>query len=216
MKLQYLGHSCFRIISNFGNSIVCDPYKKDLVGYSMPTVKSDVVTVSHGHSDHNYTEGVLGSPAVIDIVGDCVMDDIAISSFTTNHDEVGGAKRGNNIVFVFAVDGFRVAHLGDLGEYTKETVAKLQGCDVLLMPVGGNYTIDALTAKRIVDEVCPKIVVPMHFDQGGIIDIARVEDFTDLFEAQNVTHYSHETLTLGEDFEENQPVKVIVMKRIKD
>ncbi|MCM1042621.1 MAG: MBL fold metallo-hydrolase [Corallococcus sp.] len=211
MKIQYLGHSAFRLISEMGTSVVCDPYSPQLVGYGMPRVSADVVTVSHRHSDHDYEEGVGGDPSVIDVPVALAADDVAIEAIECFHDDCQGAKRGKNIVFVFSIDGIRVAHLGDIGEKNVEVAAKLIGCDVLLVPVGGNYTIDCNTAKWYVGIAKPSIVIPMHYAQGGTIDIDGAEKFTELFD-KSQTEYVGDTLVI-DDIPENY-FKVKVMTRL--
>ena len=104
MKLQYLGHSTFRIISEMGMTIVTDPYKPAMVGLPLPLVRCDVVTMSHHHGDHDCLDNILGNPTEIDIEGACVADDVAIQSYKTYHDEQNGKLRGENLVFTFSID----------------------------------------------------------------------------------------------------------------
>ncbi|MBQ2723285.1 MAG: MBL fold metallo-hydrolase [Clostridia bacterium] len=216
MRIQYLGHSAFRLLSDgFSHSIICDPYDESLVGEKMPCLSADLITLSHQHADHNYVDGVLGDAPIADCVGEGAFDDISVCAFETNHDSVNGKKRGKNLVFVFNIDGIKVAHLGDLGEVKQEIVEKLQGVDVLLIPVGGNYTIDAFQAKWYCDQIQPRIVIPMHFKRGDVtIDIAPVEDFCDLFPPSLVENVG-ETLHL-DFFDEDDYMKVVVMEKMED
>ncbi len=219
MRIQYLGHACFRLISDgFGHTIITDPYSEQIVGEQMPELSADLVTVSHKHADHDYVQGVKGDPAVIDceIVGN--YDDVSISSIKTYHDAEQGKKRGENLVFLFKIDGITVAHLGDLGEINKELVEKLKDVDVLLIPVGGNYTIDSLQAKWYVDEIQPKIAIPMHYKRGTVkIDVAPPEDFYDLFDFSQV-HFLSDTATIFdfEGYDEYAPTKIYVMEKYED
>lgn len=216
MKIQYFGHSAFRLIGEFGYSILTDPYRGKLVGFDMPEVKADVVTISHTqHSDHNFAEGVSGEPAVVDVVGNACADDIAISSFKTFHDDKQGSLRGENLVFCFLIDGIKVAHLGDLGEYTKDTSEKLLDTDVLLIPVGGKYTIDYKTAKQYIDEIAPKIVIPMHYKTAdGIIDVDTVDNFLSQFESNQIRHIG-DTLNI-ETLEDITELRIYVMERFAE
>ncbi len=205
MKLQYLGHSCFRIISEMGTTIVCDPYDSDMVGLYMAKVRCDVVTMSHHHNDHDCTTHVLGTPAEIDCAISCAADDVAIENYPSFHDEKLGKLRGTNLVFTFLVDGIRVAHLGDIGCRDAKIVQKLSNCDVMLIPVGGNYTIDAEGAKWYVDMVKPKIVIPMHYQVGNSkIDVTGVEQFLQLFEKQDVRNVG-DTVVLYDDPQNDTP-----------
>lgn len=147
MKIQYLGHACFRLISDMGTTIVCDPYNSEMVGFSMSRVRCDVVTVSHHHDDHDCLDSIIGAPAVIDVAGECCADDVAITSIATYHDDVRGKKRGNNLVFCFSIDGLKVVHMGDIGCFDDNVLKTIENCDVLLIPVGGTFTVDASEAK---------------------------------------------------------------------
>lgn len=210
MKLQYLGHSSFRIISDMGMTVVTDPYKSDMVGLQMPQVRCDVVTMSHHHADHDCTESILGHPTEIDVCGACAADDVAINSFETFHDDKKGSLRGKNLVFTFLVDGLKIAHLGDIGCLDEKVAQSLVGCDLLLVPVGGTYTVDHLGAKWYVDKINPKIVIPMHYKLGtSTIDISPVDDFLSLFDQQQIRHVG-DTLNLF-DTPENETPLVYVM-----
>lgn len=216
MKLQYLGHASFRIISEMGTTVVCDPFKSDWVGFDMARVRCDVVTMSHHHGDHNCMDSIIGSPAELDVEIACAADDIAIESIATYHDDVKGAKRGQNLVFCFLVDGIKVMHMGDIGCLDDNVVAKIKNCDVLLMPVGGTFTVDAMGAKWYVDQVQPKIVVPMHYktDEHNF-DVDGVDKFLSLFAPADVQQSGADTLTLY-DIPDNTRTKVVVLERFKD
>ena len=180
MKIKYLGHSCFQIISQKGVSLITDPYTK--VGYELPSgLKADVVTTSHAHFDHNFTQAVQ-SKTVVSQVGAYSVRDIQIQGIPSWHDEKMGALRGENVIFKFVVDGITVCHLGDLGEdITEALTRKIGGVDVLLLPVGGTYTINAEQAKALLEGVAPKVVIPMHFKSDGSLDISDVSMFLQQF-----------------------------------
>jgi L-ascorbate metabolism protein UlaG (beta-lactamase superfamily) len=213
VKLQYLGHACVRLISEIGTTIICDPYDSNLVGYAMPSFGCDLATISHGHADHNCVEALTNLPTVMDCPGTIVLDDVSVTAFSTWHDDKQGALRGDNLVFTFGIDALRVAHLGDLGEVNQEVANKLAGTNVLIIPVGGNYTIDAKQAKWYVDQIAPQVVVPIHYSQGGTIDIARVEQFTNLFDKSSVV-YATDFYNI-DDIDENT-TKIVVISRIED
>ena len=210
MKLQYLGHSCFRLISDMGMTIVTDPYKPSMVGLDMPQVRCDVVTMSHHHDDHDCMQNVLGTPTEIDVEIACVADDVAIQSYPTFHDEQQGKLRGKNLVFTFLVDGLKIAHLGDIGCLDENITKQLANCDVLLVPVGGTYTVDHVGAKWYVDQIQPKIVVPMHYKFGtSKIDIAPIDAFLQQFDSAQIRHVG-DTLNIY-DYPENETPLIYVM-----
>lgn len=140
-----------------------DPYDSD-IGFKMPKVEADIVTVSHEHKDHSFIKAVKGEPFVISEPGEYEIKGVEILGFSSFHDENGGKKRGENTIFCFKVDDFSIVHLGDLGhKLTPEQIENLNEVDILLIPVGGVYTIDAATAREAINQLEPKIVIPMHF-----------------------------------------------------
>lgn len=170
IRLEYLGHSSF-LLEAGGLRILMDPYSPQ-VGYGELAVEADVVTVSHEHLDHNYTQAAPGARIIRGLTPDGLgWEDIAfsegnmgISGLATYHDESAGKLRGRNTAFVFDLGGIRLAHLGDLGHILGEgDVEKLKPVDILLVPVGGHYTIDAVEAKKVVEQLSPSIVIPMHY-----------------------------------------------------
>ena len=215
MKLQYLGHACFRIISEMGTTVVCDPYNGNMVGFDMARVRCDLVTISHHHADHDCMDVIVGSPAELDVEIACAADDIAVESIANYHDDVNGAKRGANLVFTFLVDGIKVVHMGDIGCLDENVAKRIKGCDVLLLPVGGTYTVDAVGAKWYVDAVQPKIVVPMHYktDEHNF-EVDGVDKFLALFDPSWVERSASDTLTLGDV--PDVGTRVITLQRFSD
>lgn len=187
MKIEYLGHSCFKLTESTGTSIVCDPYS-DEIGYAMRKVSADAVTVSHGHYDHNAVQNVDGAPLLIDGGQNNGLAGVEINSIKSFHDTSRGKKRGENTIFKVRMDGIDVCHLGDLGEKcSSDLIETLLPVDVLLIPVGGTYTIDAEMAKEYVDRIMPDIVIPMHYRTRDCkLDIDRVDEFTGLFDGDSV------------------------------
>lgn len=213
MKIEYFGHSCFKLTESTGTSIVCDPYDPT-VGYDLPRLQSDAVTVSHGHFDHNYVKAVKGSPEVIDKEGSYTLPGVDINAIKSYHDDVNGKARGGNLIFKFRMDGIDICHLGDLGEECSSTlIDQLLPVNVLLIPVGGNYTIDAEMAKEYVDRIMPDVVIPMHFRQKGCkIDIDKVDEFVDLFDENCVTEIEGGELNLMRS-DLNGDTKVVILRR---
>ena len=163
LKITWLGHSCFKIEDASGKVVVTDPFD-EAVGYPLPKAKADVVTVSHDHHDHNHVAAIGGKPAVVKGPGEKEAAGIRFLGTAAYHDELGGKKRGTNTIFSFEMDGVRICHMGDLGHQLGEREASALGeVDVLMIPVGGVYTLDAGGAKKVVGQIKPKVVIPMHF-----------------------------------------------------
>ncbi len=215
MKIEYLGHSSFKLTESTGTSIVCDPYDGS-VGFEMNRVSADAVTVSHGHFDHNNTALVDGDPIILDRECSYDLQGVEINAIKSFHDRQRGKMRGENLIFKFRMDGIDVCHLGDLGEdCSSELIDLLLPVNVLLIPVGGNYTIDAEMAKEYVDRIMPDIVIPMHYKSKNCkLDISRVDDFLSLFDDSCVEEIDGSELELmRSDFDGE--TKVIVLRRSK-
>ena len=181
MKVKWLGHASFLITSDAGTKIITDPYVcGGPLEYGEIKESADIVTVSHDHFDHNNVAAVGGKPKVVKEAGSVEIKGIKFSGMPTFHDEARGSQRGNNIIFCFDVDGVRVCHLGDLGHrLSAKELGGLGKVDILLAPVGGNYTIDAKVATEISNQVKPRVVIPMHYQNArcGNFPVAKVEDF---------------------------------------
>lgn len=183
MKIEYLGHSCFKLTESTGTSVICDPYD-EAVGYDLPEMSADAVTVSHHHYDHDAVKSVKGSPVIIDKECSYDLPGVEINAIKSFHDGEEGKLRGGNLIFKFRMDGIDVCHLGDLGEECSSAlIDELLPVNVLLIPVGGTYTIDAEMAKEYVDRIMPEVVIPMHYrDKGCKLDIDKVDAFLNLFD----------------------------------
>ena len=217
MKIRYLGHSSFQLIESTGTTIVTDPYSSSL-GSEMPAVTADAVTVSHHHYDHDAVERVGGKPLVIDKEGSYELDGVDINSIRSFHDPEGGRLRGENIIFKFSMDGIEVCHLGDIGEEcSTELIEALLPVDVLLIPVGGTYTIDAEQAKEYVDRIMPDMVIPMHYrEKGKKLDVDRVEEFTDLFDEEEVDFEGGSEIDISREDLGGDTTRIIVMEKAED
>jgi L-ascorbate metabolism protein UlaG (beta-lactamase superfamily) len=163
MEITFIGHSCFKIKGKTV-TLVIDPYEPKETGYKLPKLEADVLLSSHEHYDHGYLEGVTGATLQITTAGEYETKGVYIEGIPTFHDEKKGKERGRNIMYQIHMDGLVILHMGDLGhELTKETIEKLNQVDVLLIPVGGTYTISSKVATKVISSVEPKIVVPMHY-----------------------------------------------------
>jgi L-ascorbate metabolism protein UlaG (beta-lactamase superfamily) len=183
MKIKWYGHAAFLITSEQGTKIIIDPYEPGAFGgqlsYGKIKDQVDIVLVSHDHADHNYTKDLLGTPQVVKGSGSKTVKGISIKGISTYHDSSKGSERGANTIFTFSIDGMKVCHLGDLGHILSEKeLAEIGPVDILLIPVGGYFTIDPNEATRVAEQIKPKILIPMHFktEKCGF-PIAPVEDF---------------------------------------
>jgi len=180
MKIKYLAHAAFLITSDAGVKIVTDPYTPG-GGIKHGEIKetADIVTVSHEHSDHNNVAAVGGNPKTVR--GNAEVKGIKIRAIPAAHDSSGGSQRGKNSIFCFEVDGVSICHCGDLGHSLNEEQIKAIGkVDVLMIPVGGFFTIDAKTAIKVGEQLKPKVIIPMHYKTEKTADfpITGVDEFT--------------------------------------
>ncbi|WP_238899911.1 MBL fold metallo-hydrolase [Clostridium sp. YIM B02500] len=163
MEIKWYGQSCFMITSKNGTKILTDPYKK-MLGYELPEIEANIVSTSHNHGDHNNIKAVKGNFMHINETGGFSKDGIEIKGVQTFHDKASGAKRGKNTIYNFKVDGINVCHCGDLGHTLDSNFVKEIGnVDILLLPVGGRATIDAVDAVNVMKQLNPIVVVPMHY-----------------------------------------------------
>lgn len=177
VNITWFGHAMFLLQNSQGLKIITDPYDAS-VGYSLPEVRADIVTVSHEHFDHNNVSLVKGNPQVIRSLKETAKG-ISFEGISSFHDEVQGIKRGKNTIYKWKLENITFAHLGDLGhDLTQEQADKLRDAEVILIPVGGTYTIDAKTAQKVVQKLNPKIVLPMHYKTAAAkLNIASVDEF---------------------------------------
>jgi L-ascorbate metabolism protein UlaG (beta-lactamase superfamily) len=179
MKVRWLGHASFLITSDNGTRIITDPYIAGSSGikYGEINEAADVVTVSHDHFDHNNVDSVRGNPQVIKEPTEA--KGIKFEGVATYHDASEGSERGNNTIFCMDIDGVKVCHLGDLGHpLSDQQVADIGKIDVLLIPVGGFFTIDAKVASEVSDRLHPNVIIPMHYKNEKLdFPIAGVDDF---------------------------------------
>lgn len=192
MTITWMGHACFMLESG-GFRVLLDPYK-GVPGLEDIAAEADAVYCSHGHFDHCYTENVTLSGRED--------SPFALREISVFHDDEGGAKRGENTIRCFTAEGVTVVHLGDLGhQLSRQQVEAIGRCDVLLVPVGGTYTVDPLGARSVIDAVGPRVAIPMHYRRGemGFEVLHTVDDFTALYPAELVKEYAGNSLTLDAD-----------------
>ena len=181
MIITWQGHSCFKIqdkIGPEGVTVVTDPFDKK-IGLKVPNFEADIITVSHQHNDHNNISALRGKPFVIDSPGEYDRRGVLVEGIDSYHDQQSGEDRGSNIIFRIEIDDISVAHLGDLGHPLDNfQLERLAGTDILLIPVGGKYTINAEQAVAVIAQIEPRIVIPMHYKVKDLqLDIEGVDKF---------------------------------------
>ncbi|MBR4537348.1 MAG: MBL fold metallo-hydrolase [Clostridia bacterium] len=164
MLITYHGHSEFSLEGANGFTLLTDPYDAH-VGYPMGEYRCDAVTVTHGHGDHSFTQKALGAPAIIDSAGVWrPAPEVKVTAIPSVHDDADGAKRGKNLLMKIEMEDLTLAHLGDQGApLTPEQIAALGKIDILMIPVGGFFTIDAHSAYDMVKALNPRVTIPMHY-----------------------------------------------------
>ncbi|MGN0778577.1 MAG: MBL fold metallo-hydrolase [Aristaeellaceae bacterium] len=184
MIITCIGHAKFLLELDNGMRLVTDPYDATC-GYPVTRTDADVVLISHGHHDHSALDTISGYTQVVDAPGvHTLAPDVRVTAVEAYHDDVQGAKRGKTLMFLIEAEGLRVAHLGDLGcPLTPAWQAALAPVDVLMIPVGGFYTIDAVTAKEVATRLQARVILPMHYRTAANAGwpIAPAEDFTGLY-----------------------------------
>ena len=193
MKLTWLGHACF-LLESAKSSLVFDPYAPGYVpGFSLPELKAELCICSHGHDDHGYAQAVSLSGKG---------HDFEITQIPCFHDEEKGVLRGENLITIAEAEGFRVAHLGDIGhDLSDEQLGAMGRIDVLMIPIGGFYTIDSETAASIAKKLNPKYVSPMHYRGEGFgYDVLEtVNKFLSLMD--NVKYSASNSIIIDRDAE---------------
>ena len=182
MIIKWLGHASF-LLESASIKLLTDPFNAE-IGYQLYKDKVDIVTVSHEHWDHNAVDTLSGNPRVIRETGLSTIDGINILGISSFHDKKQGQERGNNIIFKISSENLDILHLGDLGHVlTDRQLMEVGNVDILLVPVGGRYTVDAEAAYEIVHQLQPSIIIPMHFltPDVSLKELAPVEAFTAKF-----------------------------------
>lgn len=169
MDITYFGHSSFKLRGK-KVTVVTDPFDPAGVGLKFPkNIEADLVTVSHGHPDHNSTDQIGGSPFIVHGSGEYEVLGVGIIGIPSFHDDKQGKERGRNTIYNMDIDGVHIVHLGDLGEMlTDKEIEQLGSVHILLIPVGGVYTISAKQASELIAEIEPAIVIPMHYGREDL------------------------------------------------
>lgn len=186
MDIYWYGQACFKLKGK-NASVVIDPFNPDFTGLKLPKdLSADVCLVTHDHKDHN---NVGNSQMIFKEPGEYEVAGVVITGISSFHDNSNGSQRGANIIFHIMFDGLNIVHLGDLGQgkLTEEQIAQIGQTDILLVPVGSIFTIDAKTASEIVSQLEPKIIIPMHYKTPGLkFELDTVDNFLKEMGAENV------------------------------
>lgn len=163
MKLKWYGHSCFGMTFSNGTTLITDPFD-DTVGYPLCTARANAALVSHDHFDHNHVQSLSGDPIAIRTPGQHFVNGVKITGTHSFHDPEQGKLRGENVIYVVEADGLRIAHLGDLGHMPSEAqLNAIKGVDVMLIPIGGTFTITTEQALEVIAQAKPRCAIAMHF-----------------------------------------------------
>ena len=182
-KISWAGQSCFQIsVSNSRDhsaDIVIDPFDESL-GLKVPNFSADIALVTHDHYDHNNVKALKGTPFLISGPGEYEVKGVFVKGIPSFHDGVEGKERGVNTIYIIEAEEMRFCHLGDLGQkqLTDEQLDRIGQIDILMIPVGGTYTIDSSEAQKIISQIEPKIVIPMHYELPKLkVKLERVDKF---------------------------------------
>ncbi len=178
MTINWFGQSCFRIEAKEG-SVLIDPFSKE-IGLKPPKIKDDIVLVTHDHYDHNSIEELPPESFLINNPGEYEKKGIAIRGISSYHDKSEGKERGLNTIYVIKAEEMTVCHLGDLGQekLDEKQVEEIGDVDILLVPVGGKYTINSKEATEVISQIEPKVIIPMHYKTKDLkIDLDGAEKF---------------------------------------
>lgn len=167
MQIQWLGQSAFKIQGK-DVTVAIDPHDK--TGLKMPKFQADLLLITHDHDDHNNVKAIRGNPFIIDGAGEYEVKNVFVYGLRSFHDKKEGAERGKCTAYVIEMEGIKIGHLADFGQekLTERQLEYLEGVDILMIPVGGTYTINGPEAVKIISQIQPRIVIPMHYKLPGL------------------------------------------------
>lgn len=217
MDIYWGGQALFRIKGK-NATVIIDPYDPQFTGIKLPKdLQADITLISHDHKDHNFSQVIVnpkGDKAMVfNQPGEYEVLGAVITAISSYHDNTNGSERGKNIIFHLSIDNLDIVHLGDLGQskLTEEQVAQIGQTDILLVPVGGVYTIDAKLASDIVSQLEPKIIIPMHYKIEGLkFDLESVDHFLKEMGAEGVT--AAPKLSITKEKLPDEPMVVVLNK----
>lgn len=216
MNIFWHGQSCFQILAsrNRGEqiSIVIDPFPED-IGLKLPKMEADILLVTHEHPDHNNIKAVSGNPFLIEGPGEYDVKDVILEGIPSFHDSSQGRERGANVIYTIKTEDLKICHLGDFGqkELTEEQVEKIGEIDVLMIPVGGIYTISAKESFKIMGQLKPKITIPMHYAIPKLkVKLDSLDKFLKTFGIKSLT--PEKKLSIKKKDLSPEEAKIIVLK----
>jgi len=213
MEIKYLSHSSF-LIKTKDAKVVMDPFDPKFVGLKFPKQEADVVTISHSHKDHSHTELIEGTPLIITWPGQFEKKGVRIWGFSTFHDKVEGKERGENVMYKIESEGVSILHCGDLGTVpTDAQIDEIGDVHILLVPVGGKYTLTAEEAVHLIKKVEPSIVIPMHFGRPDIA-IEGLAPLDEFLKKMGVPQEEplEKLVVKKEDFDVDAAMRVVILK----
>ncbi|MDP2734790.1 MAG: MBL fold metallo-hydrolase [bacterium] len=218
MQLTWKGQACFYITASKGNKeqvrILIDPYE-DSLGLKLSPQEADLVLVTHQHFDHNNVKAAKGEPFVIDSPGEYEAKGVFVQGIPSFHDDVQGKERGTNTIYTLTVEGITLCHMGDFGqkELAPEQVEKIGQVHVLLIPVGGTYTIGGKEAGKIISQIEPRYIIPMHYALPRLkTKLAPVEEFLRAMGRRNVEEQQKLVLKEKDVMGEREEAEIVVLK----
>lgn len=214
MDTYWYGQACFKIKGK-NATLLIDPFDPDSIGLKAPKasdLEADVLLITHAHPDHNFAQSVSGNPVVIQGPGEFEVKGVTITGVSLFHDKVQGQDRGKIAAYCIDIDGITLVHLGDLGHtLNDDQSAQIGNPDILMVPVGGNYTIDAKEASEVVSELEAKVIIPMHFDLGGMkVELSGVDKFLKEMGKEGIEPQNK--LTITKDKIPEEPEVVVLNK----
>ncbi len=214
MQITWYGHSCFLLTSESGYSILTDPCDPE-TGYELHDLVCDAVTISHEHHDHNCLAIVAGSPEIMRTPGEFLAGEIPVTGFSSYHDDAKGTNRGENVVFLYQIDGLKVLHLGDLGHMlSDDVIEKIGDVDVLLAPIGGVFTLNAKMATELADRLHAKVLIPMHYKTPALhFNIEGLEPLLAANATRRVHHLNANTASLSRETLGDRRLLILDYKR---
>lgn len=211
MVITWYGQSCFKIQS--GDTVVfTDPFSKE-IGLTPPRGQANIVTISHQHYDHNNVESLSGEALIVDGPGEYESKGVNVKGIFSYHDNQEGKGRGINTIYAIEMEGIKICHLGDLGQkkLTDEQLEGLGEIDILMIPVGGTFTIDGEEAADIINQIEPRLIIPMHYKIPGLaLKLETADTFLKEMGAGKKT--ALDKLTLKKKDLSQEETEVVVMK----
>jgi len=213
MEIKYLAHSSF-LIKTKDAKVVTDPFDPAMVGLKFPKQEADIVTVSHDHKDHSNVSLIEGAPLILTWPGQFEKKGVRMWGFRSYHDKVEGKERGEVVLYKFEAEGISLLHCGDLGVIPpEETLDEIGDIDILMVPVGGKYTLNSDEALQLIKKIEPSIVIPMHYGREGLAieGLAPLDEFLKKMGVEQ-NEPLEKLVVKKEDFTLDQAMRVVILK----